>query len=80
LRSWFDKLNFDAITELVQSEEIECEYKDNGGGWNVYLTEEAFRIGKRELEGMKSAGGYVSSLKIFEGKAAAKVLHRVISY
>ena len=72
-RSWFEKLNFDSITELVRRRGIECELEDNGGGWHVYLTEEAFARGKRDLEGMKAAGGYVSSLKIFQGKQAAKV-------
>lgn len=75
-RSHFEKLNFDALSELVRREGIDCEYKYNGGGWNVYLTEEDFAQGKRELEGMKAAGGYVSSLKIFEGKEAAKVHYR----
>ena len=74
-RSWFEKLNFEAITRLVQREGIDCEYKDNGGGWEVYLTEEAFGVALRQIECLREAGGCVSSLKIFQGEEAAKVHH-----
>jgi len=76
-RSFFDKMNFDVITELVKREGIDCEYKDNGGGWNVYLTKDDFEMAKRDVEGMKAAGGYVSSLKIFEGQDGAEVFFNI---
>ena len=75
LQSHFEKLNFEAIRTLIQTENIECEFKydQNGGGWDIFLTTEEFEEAKREIEGMKSADGYVSTLKIFEGEIAAKV-------
>ena len=72
--SYFEKLNFEAVKELIQREGIECEFKYTGGGWDVFLTDEEFSAAKRELERMKAAGGYTSSIKVFEGDAAAKVL------
>jgi glycine/D-amino acid oxidase-like deaminating enzyme len=77
LHSYFEKLNFDAVRQLIYREHIDCEFKWEDGGWDVFLTDEEFEWAKRELEGMKSAGGYVSSLKIFEGEAAAKVSRRL---
>src|SRR5579862_7783905 len=73
--SHFEKLNFDAIRDVIHREEIDCEFKWGiNGGWDVFLTDEEFEWAKRELEGMKAAGGYTSTMKIFEGKTAAKVL------
>jgi hypothetical protein len=72
-RSHFEKLNFDAVRETILHEGIDCEFKHNGGGWTVYLTQEEFRVGLRDVESMRCAGGYVSSLRIFEGAEAAKV-------
>lgn len=67
-------MNFDAIRDVVRREEIDCEFKwGDNGGWDVFLTDEEFEWGKRELEGMKAAGGYTSTLKIFEQESAAKV-------
>lgn len=67
-------MNFEAVKEIIDSEEIDCEFKwGDNGGWDIFLTDEQFEWAKRELEGMKSAGGYVSTLKIFEGDVAAKV-------
>ena len=71
--SHFERLNFDAVKEVIQREGIECEFKQTGGGWDIFLTEEEFNAAKREVERMKAAGGYTSSLKIYEGKTAAKV-------
>jgi hypothetical protein len=71
--SHFEKLNFDAVKEVIRHEGINCEFKWGDGGWDVFLTEEEFESAKRELEGMKSAGGFVSTLKVFEEGAAAKV-------
>lgn len=73
--SHFEKLNFDAVKEVIRHEGIACEFKWGDGGWDIFLTEEEFEMAKRELEGMKSAGGYVSSLKVFEGEAAVKVFY-----
>jgi hypothetical protein len=72
--SHFEKLNFDAVREVIRREKIDCEFEWGEGGWDVFLTDEEFELAKRELEGMKSAGGCVSTLKIFEGDSAAKVL------
>ena len=69
-------VDFDAVKEVIRREEIECEFKwGENGGWDVFLTDEEFEWAKRELEGMKAAGGCVSTLKIFEGEAAAKVFY-----
>jgi hypothetical protein len=73
LHSHFEKLNFEAVKEVIEREKIECEFKWGEGGWDVFLTDEGFEAAKRELEGMKAAGGYVETLKIFEGKEAIKV-------
>jgi hypothetical protein len=74
-QSYFEKLNFDAVRDVITRENINCEFKwGENGGWDVFLTDEEFEHAKRELEGMKSACGYVSTLRIFEGEAAAKVL------
>ena len=73
LHSHFEKLNFEAVRELILREKIDCEFKWTQKGWDVFLTEEEFQLAKLKLEGMKRAGGYVSTLKIFEGKEAAKV-------
>jgi hypothetical protein len=66
-------MNFDAVRRVIDREKIECEFKWGDGGWDIFLTDEEFEWAKRELEGMKAAGGYVSTLKIFEGDVAAKV-------
>ena len=72
--SYFEKLNFESVRECIRREKINCEFKwEKDGGWDVFLTDEEFERAKRELEGMKSAGGYVSTLKIFSGEAATKV-------
>jgi hypothetical protein len=73
LHSHFEKLNFDAVREVIAQEELDCEFKYGEGGWDVFLTDEEFELAKRELEGMRDAGGYTSTLKIFEGEAASKV-------
>ena len=73
LHSHFEKLNFDAVREVIGQEQLDCEFKYGDGGWDVFLTEEEFELAKRDLEGMTAAGGYTSTLKIFEGEAAAKV-------
>jgi hypothetical protein len=72
--SYFEKLNFDAIKEIIQQEGIDCEFKFTGGGWDIFLTDEEFNAAKRDVERMKASGGYTSSLKIFEGPAAAEVI------
>jgi hypothetical protein len=61
------------LTEVIFTEGIECEFLWKGGGWDIFLTEEEFRIAKREMRLMREAGGYVESLKIFEGEAACEV-------
>jgi hypothetical protein len=71
--SHFERLNFEAVKEVIQREGIDCEFKETGGGWDVFLTDEEFSAAKREVERMKAAGGYTSSIKVFEGEAAAKV-------
>jgi hypothetical protein len=73
--SIFQKLNFDAVTKIIRDHEIDCEFKWGDGGYDVFLTQEEFDLAKRELEGMASAGGYVSSMKILEGADAEKVLY-----
>jgi len=75
LQSHFEKLNFDAVRELIQREGIDCEFKwDNRrGGWDIYLTDEDFEWAKRELEAMRDAGGYTSSCRVFQGEEASKV-------
>ena len=73
LHSHFETLNFDAVREVIGQEQLDCEFKYGDGGWDVFLTEEEFELAKRDLEGMTAAGGYTSTLKIFEGEAAAKV-------
>jgi hypothetical protein len=74
LHSHFEKLNFEAVRRVIELEGLDCEFTYRDGGWDVFLTDEEFELAKRDLEGMKAAGGYVSTLKIFEGEAAAKVL------
>lgn len=71
--SFFQKLNFDTVVDVIRRENIVCEFKWGEGGWDVFLTEAEYKWAKQELEGMKSAGGYVSSIEMFEGKAAAEV-------
>ena len=73
LHSHFEKLNFDAVREVIAQEELDCEFKYGERGWDVFLTDEEFELAKRDLEGMRAAGGYTSTLKIFEGEAASKV-------
>src|SRR5271156_3645719 len=73
LHSHFENLNFDAVKEVIDREKIDCEFKWGEGGWDVFLNEEGFEAAKRELEGMKAAGGYVETLRIFRGKEAIKV-------
>ena len=73
LRSHFEKLNFEALNELIDREEIDCEFKWTQKGWDIFLKEEEFELAKRSVEGLKRAGGYASTLKIFESKQAAKV-------
>lgn len=72
--SYFEKLNYEAVREVIRREGIECEFRSTGGGWDIFLTDEEFNVAKREVERMKAAGGYTSSLKVFEGDVAAKVL------
>jgi hypothetical protein len=77
--SHFEKLNFQAIRDLIWGEKIDCEFKWNEGGWDVFLTDEEFSNAKREVERMKAVGGHVASLKVFEGQAAARVHLRFLS-
>jgi hypothetical protein len=58
---------------VIWGEKIDCEFNWNEGGWDVFLTDEEFSNAKREVERMKAAGGFIASLKIFEGQVAAKV-------
>jgi hypothetical protein len=74
LQSHFEKLNFEEMKKVIQDEGIDCELKLGQGGWDVFLTDEGFETAKRELEGMKLAGGYTSTLKIYSGSSAATVL------
>jgi hypothetical protein len=62
------------LKEIILNEGIECEFLQKGGGWDIFLTQEEFEIAKREVQLMREAGGYVESLKIFEGEAACGVL------
>jgi hypothetical protein len=72
--SHFEKLNFEAVKETIHGEGIDCEFKNTGGGgWDIFLTDEEFNVAKQNVEKMKAAGGYTSSLKIFKGTAAAEV-------
>jgi hypothetical protein len=73
LHSHFEKLNFDAVSEVIAQEELDCEFKSGEGGWDVFLTDEEFELAKRDLEDMRDAGGYTSTLKIFDEDAASKV-------
>jgi hypothetical protein len=75
LQSHFEKLKFDAVREVIQREGLDCEFKwdDERGGWDLYLTDKDFEWAKRELEGMRDAGGYTSSCRVFQGDEAAKV-------
>jgi len=73
LHSHFEKLNFDTVTALIVQNQLDCEFKYTDGGWDVFLTDEEFELAKRDLEGMKAAGGYTSTLRIFEGEEAARV-------
>lgn len=73
LHSHFEKLNFEALKELIDREEIDCEFKWTQKGWDIFLKDEEFELAKRSVEGMKRAGGYGSTLKIFGSKQAAKV-------
>jgi hypothetical protein len=77
--SYFEKLNFTSIRDLVLSEGIDCELKWGAGGYDIFLTDEEFSWAKRELEGMKSAHGYTESLKIFDGENGSKVYFSVSS-
>jgi hypothetical protein len=75
LQSHFEKLNFDAVREVIQREGLDCEFKwdDERGGWDIYLTDQDFEWAKRQLEGMQEAGGYTSSCRVFQGEEATKV-------
>jgi hypothetical protein len=75
LQSRFEKLNFDAVKEVIQREGLNCEFKwdDERGGWDLYLKEKDFEWAKRELEPTRDAGGYTSSCRVFQGSEAAKV-------
>ena len=80
LHSHFEKLNFEAVRELITQKQLDCEFKYHDGGWDVFLTDEEFESAKRDLEEMKAAGGHASTLKIFDGEAAAKVcLHATVT-
>ena len=72
-QSHFEKLNFEAVRDIISSEGVDCEFKWGKGGYDVFLTDEEFRWAKQELEKMKRAGGYTGSLKIFQGENACKV-------
>jgi hypothetical protein len=77
-QSHFEKLNFEAIRKVIGNEGIDCEFTWKEGGWDIFLTEEEFQNAKREVERMKAAGGYVETLKVYEGQAACKVFTRRI--
>lgn len=61
------------MREVIRCENVDCELIWGRSGWDVCLADTEFQWAKEELEGMKSAGGYVSTMKVFEGAAAAKV-------
>lgn len=71
--SFFQKINFDTVMDVIRRENIACEFNWGEGGWDVFLTKAEHVWARQELEGMESVGGYVSSMKVLEGTAAAEV-------
>ncbi|KAK9477346.1 FAD dependent oxidoreductase [Lipomyces japonicus] len=70
----FERANFEAIKKLVQDETIECEMAGgNGESWRVFMTEQEFANGLRELTMMRDIGGDVHDVKVYQKEQARKI-------
>ncbi|KAK9461381.1 FAD dependent oxidoreductase [Lipomyces oligophaga] len=69
----FERQNFEALSDLIEKEKINCEFDKNGQAWRVFLSEDEFQDDLRNLALMRDIGGNVEDVHVYQRDEARRI-------